>query len=107
VLSHPSRQGFDRVLANAAAQSIRDVTFCTRFKVPVCLNERIKGSSRLSNYFPDALSHVYGQSTKRENGLENIKVTSSAWDTNIVDASGVSSPDFTNIIICGSNISTC
>jgi hypothetical protein len=34
--------------------------------------------------------HVFGQPAKKEHGFENIKVTNSAWDTNIVSASGVS-----------------
>ncbi|KDR81007.1 hypothetical protein GALMADRAFT_91722 [Galerina marginata CBS 339.88] len=32
--------------------------------------------------------HVFPQATKKEYGLENIKVTNSAWDTNIISASG-------------------
>ncbi|EAU90771.1 microtubule binding protein [Coprinopsis cinerea okayama7 len=32
--------------------------------------------------------HVFGQSAKKEYGFENAKVTNSAWDTNIVSASG-------------------
>lgn len=32
--------------------------------------------------------HVFGQSSKREAGIENVKVTNSAWDTNIISASG-------------------
>ncbi|KIL60839.1 hypothetical protein M378DRAFT_167650 [Amanita muscaria Koide BX008] len=32
--------------------------------------------------------HVFGQPAKKEHWLENIKVTNSAWDTNIVSASG-------------------
>ncbi|TFK37458.1 microtubule binding protein [Crucibulum laeve] len=31
--------------------------------------------------------HVFGQSAKKEHGYENIKVTNSAWDTNIISAS--------------------
>ncbi|TFK19401.1 microtubule binding protein [Coprinopsis marcescibilis] len=31
--------------------------------------------------------HVFGQSAKKEHGFENVKVTNSAWDTNIVSAS--------------------
>ncbi|RXW18022.1 hypothetical protein EST38_g7826 [Candolleomyces aberdarensis] len=31
--------------------------------------------------------HVFGQSAKKEYGLENVKVTNSAWDTNIISAS--------------------
>ena len=34
-------------------------------------------------------SHVFGQPGKKEYGLENVKVTGSAWDTNVVAASGV------------------
>ena len=34
-------------------------------------------------------SHVFGQPAKKEYGIENIKVTNSAWDTNIISASGV------------------
>jgi len=36
------------------------------------------------------IRHVFGQSAKKEYNFENIKVTNSAWDTNIVSASGVS-----------------
>ncbi|KAF5316705.1 hypothetical protein D9619_006802 [Psilocybe cf. subviscida] len=32
--------------------------------------------------------HVFGQPAKKEHSLENVKVTNSAWDTNIVSASG-------------------
>ncbi|KAJ7879252.1 hypothetical protein B0H14DRAFT_2709772 [Mycena olivaceomarginata] len=32
--------------------------------------------------------HVFGQPAKKEHGLENVKVTNSAWDTNVVAASG-------------------
>ncbi|KAG6891135.1 hypothetical protein C0992_010430 [Termitomyces sp. T32_za158] len=32
--------------------------------------------------------HVFGQPAKKEYGYENIKVTSSAWDTNFISASG-------------------
>ncbi|KAF9528993.1 hypothetical protein CPB83DRAFT_853586 [Crepidotus variabilis] len=32
--------------------------------------------------------HVFGQSAKKEHNFENIKVTNSAWDTNIISASG-------------------
>lgn len=33
--------------------------------------------------------HVFGQAAKKENGIENVKITSSAWDTNLCSASGV------------------
>ncbi|EIW75312.1 microtubule binding protein [Coniophora puteana RWD-64-598 SS2] len=32
--------------------------------------------------------HVYGQQGKKEYGYENVKVSSSAWDTNLISASG-------------------
>ncbi|KAJ7631272.1 microtubule binding protein [Mycena polygramma] len=32
--------------------------------------------------------HVFGQPAKKEHGVENVKVTNSAWDTNVVAASG-------------------
>ncbi|KAJ7715662.1 microtubule binding protein [Mycena maculata] len=32
--------------------------------------------------------HVFGQPAKKEHGLENVKVTNSAWDTNVIAASG-------------------
>ncbi|KAI0041826.1 microtubule binding protein [Auriscalpium vulgare] len=32
--------------------------------------------------------HVYGQPAKKENCLENIKVSNSAWDTNMIASSG-------------------
>jgi len=34
-------------------------------------------------------SHVFGQTAKKEHGYENVKVSGSAWDTNLVSASGV------------------
>ncbi|PIL27983.1 hypothetical protein GSI_09927 [Ganoderma sinense ZZ0214-1] len=33
------------------------------------------------------LSHVFGQNGKKEYGFDNIKVTNSAWDTNVISAS--------------------
>ncbi|KAL0573399.1 Coronin-like protein crn1 [Marasmius crinis-equi] len=37
----------------------------------------------------DAASrHVFGQPSKKEAGIENVKVTNSAWDTNVISASG-------------------
>ncbi|KAG6818437.1 hypothetical protein H0H93_004988 [Arthromyces matolae] len=33
-------------------------------------------------------SHVFGQPAKKEYNYENVKVTNSAWDTNIISASG-------------------
>ena len=35
--------------------------------------------------------HVYGQVAKRELCIDNVKLTNSAWDTNLLAASGVSS----------------
>ena len=35
-------------------------------------------------------SHVFGQTTKREHCIDNVKVSNSAWDTNLISASGVS-----------------
>ncbi|KAK1218858.1 Coronin-like protein crn1 [Marasmius sp. AFHP31] len=35
-----------------------------------------------------ASSHVFGQPSKKESGIENVKVTNSAWDTNVISASG-------------------
>ncbi|ESK81997.1 actin-binding protein [Moniliophthora roreri MCA 2997] len=32
--------------------------------------------------------HVFGQPSKKEHGIENVKVTNSAWDTNVISASG-------------------
>ncbi|KAG1738554.1 hypothetical protein EDB19DRAFT_1895674 [Suillus lakei] len=32
--------------------------------------------------------HVFGQAAKKEHGYENVKVSGSAWDTNLVSASG-------------------
>ncbi|KAF9442356.1 microtubule binding protein, partial [Macrolepiota fuliginosa MF-IS2] len=32
--------------------------------------------------------HVFGQPAKKEHGVENVKVTNSAWDTNLISASG-------------------
>ncbi|KAJ7581865.1 microtubule binding protein [Mycena floridula] len=32
--------------------------------------------------------HVFGQVSKKEHGIENVKVTNSAWDTNVISASG-------------------
>lgn len=34
-------------------------------------------------------SHVFGQAAKKEHALDNVKVSGSAWDTNLVAASGV------------------
>lgn len=36
-----------------------------------------------------AISHVFGQQGKKEYGIDNVKVTNSAWDTNIIAASSV------------------
>jgi coronin-1B/1C/6 len=33
--------------------------------------------------------HVFGQPAKKEHGIENVKVSNSAWDTNLINASGV------------------
>jgi len=33
---------------------------------------------------------VFGQPAKKEHNMENVKVTNSAWDTNLISASGVS-----------------
>ena len=35
-------------------------------------------------------SHVFGQPAKKENGIENVRLSSSAWDTNLISCSGVS-----------------
>ncbi|KAG8854818.1 Coronin-like protein crn1 [Tulasnella sp. 330] len=32
--------------------------------------------------------HVFGQAAKKEHGLENVRISSSAWDTNLCGASG-------------------
>ncbi|KXN90340.1 Coronin-like protein crn1 [Leucoagaricus sp. SymC.cos] len=32
--------------------------------------------------------HVFGQQAKKEHNIENVKVTNSAWDTNLISASG-------------------
>jgi coronin-1B/1C/6 len=32
--------------------------------------------------------HVFGQPAKKEHGIENVKVSNSAWDTNVISASG-------------------
>ncbi|KZT59066.1 putative CRN1-a coronin [Calocera cornea HHB12733] len=37
---------------------------------------------------PSKYRHVFGQQGKKEFGLENLKVSNSAWDTNMIDASG-------------------
>ncbi|XP_006461629.1 hypothetical protein AGABI2DRAFT_193043 [Agaricus bisporus var. bisporus H97] len=37
---------------------------------------------------PSKYRHVFGQLAKKEHGLENVKVTNSAWDTNLISASG-------------------
>jgi coronin-1B/1C/6 len=34
-------------------------------------------------------SHVFGQTGKKEFGIENAKVSNSAWDTNMIAASAV------------------
>jgi hypothetical protein len=33
--------------------------------------------------------HVFGQSAKKEHGINNLKVASSAWDMNMVSCSGM------------------
>jgi hypothetical protein len=33
--------------------------------------------------------HVFGQPAKKEYGVDNVKVSASAWDTNLIAASGV------------------
>ncbi|KAF9517132.1 hypothetical protein BS47DRAFT_1375794 [Hydnum rufescens UP504] len=38
---------------------------------------------------PSKYRHVFGQPAKKEHGLENVKVTTSAWDTNLIHASGL------------------
>ncbi|KAG0704548.1 hypothetical protein DFH29DRAFT_801556 [Suillus ampliporus] len=37
---------------------------------------------------PSKYRHVFGQTAKKEHGYDNVKLTSSAWDTNVVSASG-------------------
>ena len=37
---------------------------------------------------PSKYRHVYGQQGKKEYGFENVKVSNSAWDTNLISASG-------------------
>lgn len=37
-------------------------------------------------------SHVFGQQGKKEYGFDNVKVTNSAWDTNVISASTVRTP---------------
>ncbi|KAF8596856.1 microtubule binding protein [Ceratobasidium sp. AG-I] len=37
---------------------------------------------------PSKYRHVFGQSAKKEWGIENVKVSNSAWDTNLISASG-------------------
>lgn len=34
--------------------------------------------------------HTFGQPGKKEYGIDNVKVSNSAWDTNLIAASGVS-----------------
>jgi hypothetical protein len=48
-------------------------------------------SSRYKNrsFNPLTISHVFGQTGKKEFGIDNVKITNSAWDTNIISASGV------------------
>ncbi|TFK77655.1 DUF1899-domain-containing protein [Polyporus arcularius HHB13444] len=36
--------------------------------------------------------HVFGQQGKKEYGYDNVKVTDSAWDTNVISASTVRRP---------------
>jgi Domain of unknown function (DUF1899) len=49
-------------------------------------------SEQLKNCYSSDDRHVFGQPAKKEHCLENVKVSSSAWDTNLVAASGVSVP---------------
>ncbi|TFK48507.1 microtubule binding protein [Heliocybe sulcata] len=37
---------------------------------------------------PSKYRHVFGQTGKKEYGIENVKVSNSAWDTNLIAASG-------------------
>ncbi|TFY77354.1 hypothetical protein EWM64_g6661, partial [Hericium alpestre] len=37
---------------------------------------------------PSKYRHVFGQPAKKEHGFENVKVSNSAWDTNLISASG-------------------
>ncbi len=44
-------------------------------------------------------SHVFGQNGKKEHGFDNVKVTNSAWDTNVISASTVRIHYFTHILL--------
>ncbi|EPQ56212.1 DUF1900-domain-containing protein [Gloeophyllum trabeum ATCC 11539] len=37
---------------------------------------------------PSKYRHVFGQTGKKEYGIENVKVSNTAWDTNLISASG-------------------
>ena len=53
---------------------------------------RTRYQSRSALLLTTARSHVFGQQGKKEYGFDNVKVTNSAWDTNLIAASGVRVP---------------
>ena len=53
--------------------------------------------SPLTPNLSNVLSHVFGQNGKKEYGFDNVKVTNSAWDTNVIAASTVRIHPFTHI----------
>ncbi|KAG1800645.1 uncharacterized protein BJ212DRAFT_1571320 [Suillus subaureus] len=60
------------------------LTFCASIESPT------RGIVSLhSSFCPHSPRHVFGLTAKKEHGYDNVKVSSSAWDTNLVSASGV------------------
>jgi len=79
-------------------RSVDDVEICARVQVSV----RLAFHQPAQRIYPpfllpvcrlwlscDTLSHVFGQTGKKEYGYENVKVSNSAWDTNLISASAV------------------
>ena len=46
-------------------------------------------------------SHVFGQQGKKEYGIDNVKVTNSAWDTNLIATSSVRRLPRTSVQVIG------
>lgn len=68
------------------ASKYRYVTHATRMPCNMHCQLTIIKLTHVLNF-----RHVYGQVAKRELCIDNVKLTNSAWDTNLLAASGVSS----------------
>jgi len=66
-------------------EEFHNVSVCKGIEIQAGIH--VLHGSGSSHYY----RHVFGQPAKKEHGFENVKITNSAWDTNIVSASGVSS----------------